>query len=102
MIYCKQEEPANTLSIDKSCGVSFIESTIQTLQIPSEEKSSQVKVSQVDIGVDPEDFETPTCKFSQIPKMEKYNKHIGNDYKDQFVDAVLVTSCKSSEVKFSD
>lgn len=100
MIYCKQDKLHHPSSIDKSCGVSSIETTIQTIQIPLEEKSSQIKINQVDIGLDASDFPEPCCQHSQIPKMEKYNKTTGNDYKDQAVDAVLTTSSKSSEVKF--
>ena len=100
MIYCKQDKPQSPISIDKSCGVSLIETTIQTIQIPYEEKSSQIKINQVDIGLDASDFPVPSCKHSQIPKMERYNKTTGNDYKDQSVDAVLSTSSKSSEVQF--
>jgi hypothetical protein len=100
MILCNKGTSAFD-SNDKSCGVSSIERPSQTTQIALEEKSSQIKVNLIDIGLDASDFSPPSSKFCQIPKNEKFNKISGNEYSDKAVDAVLGTESKSSEVKFS-
>lgn len=85
---------------DKSCGITNKEVPSQTKFVEYVEKSSEINVSYIDIGLDAsEDISASLIhSSSQIPKMEKFSKVIGNEYSEKSTSSYKEMKSEASEV----
>ncbi|OMJ78849.1 hypothetical protein SteCoe_21250 [Stentor coeruleus] len=85
---------------DKSCGITNKEVPSQTKAVEYVEKSSEINISYIDIGLDvSEDISGSLIhSSSQIPKMEKFSKVIGNEYSEKSTSSVKEMKSEASEV----
>lgn len=85
---------------DKSCGITNKEVPSQTKSVEYVEKSSEINVSYIDIGLDAsEDISVSLIhSSSQIPKTEKFSKVIGNEYSEKSTSSVKEMKSEASEV----